>query len=128
MKPYSDDNVKSISFLNKISKFLKGKVTEIDSVARFFENNLVFLGIDEISLDMEEAKKIFKEEKKGEKVKKFIDYFYKHLNLGASGIRYSRKFDNILRKKILEDKELLPKILKSKRIKILLLEKNLRKF
>ena len=118
LKPYSDDNVKSISFLNKISKFLKGKVTEIDSVARFFENNLVFLGIDEISLDMEEAKKIFKEEKKGEKVKKFIDYFYKHLNLGASGIRYSRRFDNILRKKILEDKELLPKILKSKRINI----------
>ena len=118
LKPYSEDKMKSISFLNMISKFLKGKVSEIDSVANFFENNLVFLGIDEVSLNIEEAKKIFKERNKDGKVKKFIDYFYKHLNLGASGIRYSRKFDNILRKKILEDKELLSKILKSKRTNI----------
>ncbi|BEO97310.1 ATP/GTP-binding protein [Fusobacterium nucleatum] len=113
LKPYSDDNAKSISFLNMISKFLKGKVTEIDSAARFFENNLVFLGIDEISLNIEEAKKIFKESKEN-KIKTFIEYFCKHLNIGAKSVRYSREIDNILRKKLLENKELLSKIAMSK--------------
>ena len=118
LKPYSENMTKSISFLNMISKFLKGKVPEIDNAIHFFENSLVFLGIDEISLNLEEAKKIFKEKNRENKIKTFIEYFYRHLNIGAIGIRYSGKIDNILKKKIIEEAKSLKKIQKLKNIEL----------
>ena len=58
------------------------------------------------------------EKNRENKIKTFIEYFYRHLNIGAIGIRYSGKIDNILKKKIIEEAKSLKKIQKLKNIEL----------
>lgn len=115
LKMYSAENPQEISFLKTISKFLRGKIECIDNVRNFFEEDLVFIGIDSNHDELNEAKRIFRDNKDNkEKIQTFIEYFYKHLNIGATGIRFSNALDDPTQKdilkKILSNKELRKKI------------------
>ena len=93
-KKYSDECPKDISFLRFISNWLKGNDKFIDSVINFLRHDLIFLGFEENKDIIKESKKIFEETKNREKVKDFIEFFYKHLNIGAKGIRFSALKNN----------------------------------
>lgn len=118
LSKYSENLSEKACFLNTISKFLGDVTKNLNDVNRFFKENFIFINFDTTTYNIENAKEIFKKNpENNKKLKEFIDYFYKHMNIGAKGIVYSFGFkpeqENII-KKIFETKELLKKQSKNK--------------
>lgn len=95
LKTYSNDTSSHMSFLRFSYKFLKGNVEAIDKVGHFFKDDLIFLGEDLFKFTLEEIKKIFKESENQESMKTFIEYFYKHLNIGVKKIQVNNVFSDL---------------------------------
>lgn len=113
-KKYFKDTPKEMSFLKFISNWLKGNDKNIDDANRFFKEDLVFIGLEKKENSLEEGIKLFKEASNMKKIEEFITFFYRHLNIGAKGIKVSG-IDNTLRK-IMENKEMRDELLNSKSI------------
>lgn len=89
------ENYKTISektnFLKTINEFLQGKIAEIEVVIKFFINEIVFMGLNDIEKDLKIAEEKYKKsylEDNSNNTKKFLDYFYNNLNLGKIDIVY----------------------------------------
>ena len=112
---YTSNLSKSACFLYTLSTFIGDKIESLNNVVKFFKNNFIFINFDKNSYSIDQVKKVLKEDKeKGEKIKEFINYFYKHMNIGATGILYNLNTDprNVqILKKIFENKDLLKEIL-----------------
>lgn len=116
LSKYSENLSEKACFLNTISKFLGDATKNLNDVNRFFKENFIFINFDTTTYNIENAKEIFKKNpENNKKLKEFIDYFYKHMNIGAKGIVYSSGFkpeQGEIIKKI--NKELLKKWSKNK--------------
>lgn len=116
LSKYSENLSEKACFLNTISKFLGDATKNMNDVNRFFKENFIFINFDTTTYNIENAKEIFKKNpENNKKLKEFIDYFYKHMNIGAKGIVYSSGFkpeQSDILKKIFDDKEFLKKLSK----------------
>lgn len=79
----------------------------------FFKNDFIFINLGKNIYTIEKVKEILKKDKeKSEKIKEFISYFYRHMNIGARGIIY-----NSLNSKFKDDtKEKIKEILKNREL------------
>lgn len=116
LSKYSENLSEKACFLNTISKFLGDATKNLNDVNRFFKENFIFINFDTTTYNIENAKEIFKKNpENNKKLKEFIDYFYKHMNIGAKGIVYSSGFkpeQSDILKKIFDNKEFLQKLSK----------------
>lgn len=121
LKKYSEDTSKDMSFLKFIAKWLKGKEKNIDDANNFFKEDLVFVGLEKNANSLQESIKIFKSLENRESVQKFIDFFYRHMNIGAKGIRFltltNDSREDIV-KKILDNGNLLEQFKKENKIEL----------
>lgn len=110
---YTINISKSSCFLNILSTFLGNKIESLNNVVNFFKNDFTFINLDKNLYTIEKVKEILKKDKeKSEKIKEFIGYFYRHMNIGARGIIY-----NSLNSKLKDDtKDKLKEILKNKKL------------
>lgn len=108
---YTINISKSSCFLNILSTFLGDKIESLNNVVNFFKNDFTFINLDKDLYTIEKVKEILKKDKeKSEKIKEFIGYFYRHMNIGARGIIY-----NSLSSKFKDDtKDKLKEMLKTK--------------
>lgn len=116
LSKYSENLSEKACFLNTISKFLGDATKNLNDVNRFFKENFIFINFDTTTYNIENAKEIFKKNpENNKKLKEFIDYFYKHMNIGAKGIVYNSGFkpeQSDILKKIFSNKEFLQKLSK----------------
>lgn len=122
LSKYSENLSEKACFLNTISKFLGDATKNLNDVNRFFKENFIFINFDTTTYNIENAKEIFKKNpENNKKLKEFIDYFYKHMNIGAKGIVYSSGFkpeQSDILKKIFDNKEFLQKLSKKQNEKL----------
>lgn len=105
-RKYSEECPKDMSFLRFISNWLKGNNKNIDSVISFISNDLIFLGFEDKETSLKESINMFEGAKNRDKVQNFIEFFYKHLNIGAKGIKISfQKMDEDLINHLMKNKE-----------------------
>lgn len=131
LSKFSDNLALKACFLYTISKFLGEKSKTLNEVNKFFQENFIFVNFDKTTYSINNAKEIFKQSRNNnEKVKKFIQYFYKHMNIGAKGIEYSQGIKPEQRemlKKILNNKKLLKELSNKEKHKITIEENELLK-
>lgn len=110
---YTTNISKSSCFLNILSTFLGNQIESLNNVVDFFKNDFIFINLGKNIYTIEKVKEILKKDKeKSEKIKEFISYFYRHMNIGARGIIY-----NSLNSKFKDDtKEKIKEILKNREL------------
>ncbi len=99
LKKYAEDTPNSTSMLKFLATWLKDKNNTIDSVYDFFNNDIITFHLDE-EVSIKDSIKAFKNTKDNEKIKEFINSFYKHLNIGATGIRIQEKISKDIAEKL----------------------------
>lgn len=99
---YSDNLSNSACFLFTISKFLGEKSVVLNEVNNFFNEKFIFINFDKNSYTLKMAKEAFKIKENQKEIQRFIEYFYKHMNIGAKGIRFSASL-KLDEKKLLEE-------------------------
>lgn len=113
---YTTNFSRKACFLNALSKFLGDKIESLNNVINFFKEDFIFVNLGKNLYTIDKVKKILKEDKeKGEKIKEFITYFYRHMNVGAKKIVYNNlnlesESINLLLKEMQKDKEFLTKL------------------
>lgn len=130
LSKYSDNLSNSACFLFTISKFLGEKSVVLNEVNKFFKEKFIFINLDKDSYTLEKSKKLFQVKENRTQIQEFIEYFYKHMNTGASQIHYSMgiKFDkNKAIEHILKDSEAFNVILNkvTKNLELTLHEKEI---
>lgn len=73
--------------MNTISSFLKESTKNLNDVKKFFNEKFIFINFDTTTYNIEKTKELFKKNTENtKKIKEFLDYFYKHMNIGAREI------------------------------------------
>lgn len=107
LSKYSDNLSSSACFLFTISKFLGEKSVVLNEVNNFFNEKFIFINFDKSIYTLKMAKEAFKTKENQKEIQKFIEYFYKHMNIGAKGIHFSASLK-------LDEKKLLEELYKNK--------------
>lgn len=89
LSKYSENLSNSACFLFTISKFLGEKSVVLNEVNKFFKEKFTFINLDKDSYTFEKSKRLFQIKENRTQIQEFIEYFYKHMNTGASQIHYS---------------------------------------
>lgn len=115
LSPYTQNLSENSCLLNVILSFFGDKIESLNNVSKFFKDDFIFINFDKDLYTIDKVREILKEDKdKSKKIKEFVNYFYKHMNIGVTGIlcNFSIKPENTkIFKKMLEDKEFLNKLL-----------------
>jgi len=90
---FSNSLSKDSCFLRVINEFISEEFEALNNIKLFFNNDLIFLGEGLNKHSLKERKKFFKENK-NKQIDKFINEFYKHLNIGTQGFRVKNSIIN----------------------------------